>query len=175
MHAECTKFINCKCSVLLGFLNLMAPNFQLCCLLLPQFYRKSHDTFHSLTQDSSYVFSASSAQFGMTFAYFWFWIPRNKPNTDSTETLMNKASDWSWMCQRGLGNIYICTGFLSAFSFWKIQPKLYWIFSCDFWIWPLCTLTDRISQTHEDDTFLCMQWHQEVIAELIALYFINFH
>ena len=120
-------------------------------------------------------FSASSAQFGMTFAYFWFWITRNKPNKDSTEALVNKASDWSWMCQRGLGNIYISTGFLSTFSFWKIQQKLYWIFNCDFWIWPLCTLTDRISQTHEDDTFWCMQWHQEVIAELIALYFINFH
>ena len=59
--------------------------------------------------------------------------------------------------------------------FWKFQPKLYWIFNCDFWIWPLCTFTDLISQTREDDTFWCMQWHQEVIAELIALYFISFH
>ena len=126
-----------------------------------------HKTIH--------FFSASSAKFGMTFAYFCFWIAKNKPNKDSTEALVHKASDWSWMCQRGLGNLYVSTGFLSAFSFWKIQPKLHWIFNCDFWIWPLCTLTDRISQTHEDDTFWCMQWHQEVIAELIALYFINFH
>ena len=175
MHAECTKLHNSKCCALRGFLNLMAPNFELCCFLLPQFYLKSHDTFHSLTQDSSYVFSASSSQFGITFAYFRFWILRNKPNKDSLEALVHKASDSSWMCQRGLVNIYISTGFLSVFSFWKIQPKRYWIFNCDFWIWPLCTLTDRISQTHEDDTFWCMQWHKEVIADLIALYFINFH
>ena len=76
---------------------------------------------------------------------------------------------------KGEGNIYITTSFLSAYRFWKFQPKLYWIFNCDFWIWPLCTFTDRISQTRGVDTFLCMQWYQEVITELIALYFINFH
>ena len=127
-----------------------------------------HKTVHTF-------YSASSAHLGMTFAYFWFWIPRNKPKKDSTEALMRKASDWNWRCQRGLGIIYISTGFLSAFRFWKFHPKLYWIFNCDFWIWPLCTFTDRISQTHEYDTFWYMQWHQEVIAELIVLYFINFH
>ena len=131
--------------------------------------------FYCLIQDSSCILSTSSADFGMTFAYFWFWIPRNKPHKDSTEALARKASDWSRRCQRGLGNIYISTGFLSAFSFWKFQSKLYWIFNCDFWIWPLCTFTDRISQMREDDTFWCMQWHQEMIAELIELYFINFH
>ena len=116
-------------------------------------YRTSYDTFNSLTQDSAYVFPASSAHFGMPFAYFWFWIPRNKHNKDSTEALVRKASDWSWGCQRGLGNIYISIGFLSAFRFWKFQLQLHWIFNCDFWIWPLCTFTDRISQTHEDDIF----------------------
>ena len=175
LHAECTKYQNCKCCALRGSLNLMAPSCELCCLLLPQFYWKPSDKFYCLTQDSSCVISTSSADFGMTFAYFWFWIPRNKPHKDSTEALARKASDWSRRCQRGLGNIYISTGFLSAVSFWKFQSKLYWIFNCDFWIWPLCTFTDRISQTREDDTFLCMQWHQEMIAELIALYFIYFH
>ena len=80
LHLNAQKLHNCKCCALRGSLNLMAPNFELCCLSLPQFYRKSHDTFYSLTQDSSYVLSASSAHFGMKFAYFWFWIPRNKPN-----------------------------------------------------------------------------------------------
>ena len=36
------------------------------------------------------------ARFGMTFAYFWFWIPRNKPKKDSTEASVCKASDCSW-------------------------------------------------------------------------------
>ena len=35
--------------------------------------------------------------------------------------------------------------FFLPFSFWKFQSKLYWLFHCDFWIWPLGTLTDRIS------------------------------
>ena len=157
-----------------GSLNLMAPNFELCCLSLPQFYRKSQDTFYSVTQDSSYIFLASSAHFGMIFAYFWFWISSNTPNKDSMKALVRKGSDRSWRCQSGLGNIYISTGFLSGFSFLKFQPQLYWIFNCDFWIWPLCTFTNRISQTHGVDTFWCMQWHQEVIAELETLYFINF-
>ena len=153
----------------------MAPNCELCCLSLLQFYWKPNDTFYCLTQDSSYVLSTSYANFRMTFAYFWFWIPRNKPHKDSTEALARKALDWSRRCLRVLGNIYISTGLISAFSFWKFQSKLYWIFNCDFLIWPLCTFTDRISQTRKDDTFWCMQWHQEMIAELIALYFINFH
>ena len=67
------------------------------------------------------------------------------------------------------------TGFLSAITFWKFQQKLYWIFNCDFWSWPLCTFTDRISQTHKDETVWCIQWNQEVITELIAFYFIHFH
>ena len=124
LHAGRTKLHNCKCCALRGSLNSMAPNFELCCLSLPQFYRTSHDRFNSFTQDSSCVLSAVSAQFGMTFVHFWFWIPRNKPNKDSTEALMGKASDWNRRCQKGLGNVYITTGFLSAFSFWKFQPKL---------------------------------------------------
>ena len=106
---------------------------------------------------------------------FLFRTPRNNPNKDSKKALVRKASSWSWKCQRGGGNIYIHTGFLSAFSFWKFQPKLYWIFNCDFWIWPLCTFTDRISRTRGVDTFWFMQWYQEVIAELKALNCINFH
>ena len=35
------------------------------------------------------------------------------------------------------------------------------------WIWPLCTFTDRISQTREDDTFWCMQWYQEYKNRLL--------
>ena len=46
--------------------------------------------------------------------------------------------------------------FFLPLIFEKIQPKLYRIFNCDFWIWPLCTFTDRISQTHEEDPFWCM-------------------
>ena len=69
-QSECTKVHNCKCCALRGFLNLMEPNIELCCLSLPQFYRKSHDTFYSLTQDSSYVLSASSTHFGIKFLYF---------------------------------------------------------------------------------------------------------
>ena len=42
------------------------------------FFWKSHDTFYNLTQDSSYVLSASSADFGKLFAYFWFWVPGKK-------------------------------------------------------------------------------------------------
>ena len=124
MHAECTKFQNCKCCALRGSLNLIAPNCKLCCLSLPQFYWKSNDTFYCLTTDSLYVLSTSTAHFGISFAYFWFWIPRNKPNKDSTEALARKASDWSGRCQRGLGNLYIATSFLSALRFWKFQAKL---------------------------------------------------
>ena len=58
--------------------------------------------------------------------------------------------------------------------FLTFQQNLYWIFTCDFWIWPLCTFTDRISQTR-GEYFCCMQWHKEVIAVLIAFYFIHFH
>ena len=40
----------CKCCALRGSLNLMAPNFKMCSLSLPQFYRKSHDAwFYCLT------------------------------------------------------------------------------------------------------------------------------
>ena len=109
----------------------MVPNCELCCLSLPYFYWNSNDTFYCLTQDRSYVLSTISAHFGITFAYFWVWIPRNKPNKYSTAALVSKASDWSGRCQRGLGNIYISVSFLSAFSFWKFQPKLYWIFNFD--------------------------------------------
>ena len=182
---------NCKCCTLQGSLNLMASNCKLFCLSLSQFYWKSNDTFYYLIQDSSYVLSTSSAHFGMTFAYFWILILRNKPNKDSTEALVRKASDWTWRCQRGLGNIYISTGFLSAFSFctppyfgaeyclfavaegwllldigWfvlflKIPAKA--LLNIQLWlcIWPLCTFTDRILQTRGDDTFWCMQWKQE--------------
>ena len=101
--------------------------------------------FKSLTQASSYILSTSFAHFGMTFASFWFSIPRIKPNKNSTDASVYKASHWRWRCQRGWGNIYIFTRFFSAFSFWKFQLKLYWVFHCDFWIWPLCTFTDRIS------------------------------
>ena len=59
--------------------------------------------------------------------------------------------------------------------FWKkVQQKLYWIFNCDFCNWPLCTFTNWISKTRGVDTFWCMQWHQKVISELIALYFYQF-
>ena len=80
--------------------------------------------------------------------------PRKKPNKDSTEALLRKSSDWNWRCQRGFGNIYISTSFLSAFCFWKFQPQLYWIFNCDFWIWPLCTFIDRISKNARRQYFL---------------------
>ena len=98
LHAECTKMHYCKYCALRGSLNLMAPNFELCCLSLPPFYRKSHNTFYCMTQHSSYVLSENSANFGMTFAYFWFWTPRNEPNKHSTTALVSKASDWSWRC-----------------------------------------------------------------------------
>ena len=98
-------------------------------------------------------FSGKFWSFWNAICIFWFWIPRNKPNKDSTETLVRKGSDWSWRCQGALGRIYKSTDFLSAFNVWKFQLKLHWIFNCDFWIWTLCTFTDRISQTHEDDTF----------------------
>ena len=42
------------------------------------------------------------------------------------------AQGFRFECQKGFGNNYIYTGFLSAFSFWKFQPQLYWIFDCDF-------------------------------------------
>ena len=69
--------------------------------------------------DSSYDLSASSVHFGITFAYFWFWILRNYPNKDSTEGLVRKGTDWSWRCQRGLWNIYISTGFFVSLVFKK--------------------------------------------------------
>ena len=66
--------------------------------------------------------------------------------------------------------------FLSAFIVVEHSSQSFnWIFNYDFWTWLLCTFTDRISQTHEDDTFWFLQWYQEVIAEMIALYFIHFH
>ena len=123
----------------------------------------------------SICFPASSAHFGKPFAYFRFWIPRNKPNKDSTEILVRKASGWSCRCRRGIGNIYMSTGFLSAFSVWKSQPQLYWIFNCDFWFDPCALLPTRYRKRTKTILFWYMQWHQEVIAELIALYFINFH
>ena len=78
LHAEWTKMHNCKCCALQGSLNLMAPNFELCCFSLPQFYRKSHDTFNCLTQDSSYVLLENSAHFGMTFEYFLILNPKKQ-------------------------------------------------------------------------------------------------
>ena len=70
LHAICRKLHNRKYCALRRSLNLMAPNCELCCLSLPQLYRKSHDTFYSLTKDSSYVLSASYSHYGMTFANF---------------------------------------------------------------------------------------------------------
>ena len=78
---------------------------------------------------------------------FLIFNPKKQTEQRFYAALVRKASDWSWRCQRGLGNIYISTGFLSALSFWKLQPKVYWIFNCDSCIWPLCNFTDRISQT----------------------------
>ena len=40
---------------------------------------------------------------------------------------------------------------------------------------PVLFLLTGYHKTHKDDTVWCMQWHQEVIAKLIALYCINFH
>ena len=42
---------------------------------------ESHDTFYSLTQDTSYVLLASSAHFGMTFAYFFILNPKETNRT----------------------------------------------------------------------------------------------
>ena len=53
----------------------MAPNYELRCLSLSQFYRKSNDKFYSLKQDSSYVLSTSFAHFGIKFAFFYFECP----------------------------------------------------------------------------------------------------
>ena len=41
LQAECIKLQNCKCCALRGSLNMMAPNFELCCLSLSQFHRNS--------------------------------------------------------------------------------------------------------------------------------------
>ena len=151
------KWHNCKCCALRGSLNLMAPICELVLFIVTAIL--SENTWYVLQFDTSQFirFSASSVHFRMTLVYLWFWIPTKQPNKDSTEALMRKASDCSGRFQRGLGIIYITVGFLSAFSFWKFLPKFYWIFNCDFWIRPLCTFTDRISQKHEDDTSWWMQ------------------
>ena len=94
LPAEFTKLHNCKCCALRGSLNLMAPNFELCCLSLLQFYRKSHDTFFSLTKDSPYVFPSSSAHFGMPFAFFYF---------ESGETNRTKIPRKVWCARLQIG------------------------------------------------------------------------
>ena len=154
---------------------MMAPNFELCCLSLPQFYRKSHDTFYILTQDSSYVFRQVLLILEWHLQIFDF---------ESQETNRTKILRKLWRARLQIG-VECVKGYKGTFTyppafflpvvFLTFQPKLYCIFNCDFWIWPLCTFTYWISQTPENGTFWCMQWHQQVIAELRALFFINFH
>ena len=78
LHAECTKIHYCKCCALRGSLNLMAPNFELCCLSLPQFYRKSHDTFNCLTLDSSYVNFGKFCSFRNDICIFLILNPKKQ-------------------------------------------------------------------------------------------------
>ena len=54
-----------------------------------------------LTQNSSYVLSESSAHFWLTFAYFWFWIQRTKPNKDFTKLCRAKRQIWVKCVKRG--------------------------------------------------------------------------
>ena len=81
LQAECTKLHNCKCCSLQGSFNLMAPNFELCCFSLPQFYRKLHDTFKSLTQDSSYIFSGKFCSFRNDICIFLILNPQKTNRT----------------------------------------------------------------------------------------------
>ena len=84
-------------------------------------YRKSHDTFYCLTQDSLYVFLTILLISEWHLHIFYFEPPQkkttNKPNKDSTKALVYKASDWSGRCLRGGGNIYTSTSFFLPLVF----------------------------------------------------------
>ena len=161
------------CCALRGFPNLMAPNFELCCLSLPQFYGKERDTFDTRQFIRSF---GKFCSFRTDICTFFYLNPKKQieqrfyGSFGAQGLRLELTVSMAMREHLRIHRLSFCLQF-----FWKFEPKLYWIFNCDFRIWPLCTFTDRISQTHEDHTFWCMQWHQEVIAELIALYIIKFH
>ena len=104
----------------------------------------------------SYALPASSAHFRMPFTCFWFWIPRNKPNKDSTEAR--------------------CTRFRLKL---KVSKRIRAIALLNIQLWILDLTHMHFNRPDIANArrryFWCMQWHKKVIAELIALYYINFH
>ena len=81
------------------------------------------------------------SHYGMTFAYFWFCLLRNKPIEDSTEALVHTASDWSWECVKGDQELFkYPPAFYLPLVFFLIQSTLYWIIDCDFMIDPCALL-----------------------------------
>ena len=78
----------------------------------------------------------------MTFAYFWFWTPRN---------ILRKL--WCARLQIGVEGVKGEEGtftYLPAFFLplvFENSSQSFIEYSTDFWIWPLCTFTDRISET----------------------------
>ena len=141
-----------------------------CLIKLKQTYPQNLQIIGSvycLSQDSSCVLSGSFALSKWHLHIFFLYF-------ESIETNRTKMLQKRWCTRLKIGvegvlgeekhlhihRLSFCLLFL------KIAAKVLF----NFYLWPVCTCIIRISQTRDDDTFWCMQWHQEVIAELIAIW-----
>ena len=118
--AECTKMNNYKRYALRDPLSLMGPNFELCCLSLPQFYRQLHDPFYCSTEDSSYVLSDKSALFGIVLLIFDF----ESQETNRTKILRKL---WCPRLQIGVKNVKVEEGTLTYIVFPEIIENEYFV------------------------------------------------
>ena len=70
-----------KCCALRGSFNLMAPNFELCCLSLPQFYRKSHGPFYSLSHKTVNAFFRKILLISERYLHFFAFASKETNRT----------------------------------------------------------------------------------------------
>ena len=113
-----------------------------------------------------YVLLASSVHFGICKCLIL--NPRNKPNKDSTKAIVRNASDWE-------GIFTHQPAFFLPLGFFLNSNKSFIEYSNVTYGFEPCALWPTWYRKRALNTLWCMQWHQEVIAELIALYFIAFH
>ena len=129
------------------------------------FIRKLYDTLYCLTQDSSYVLSKSYAHFGMTFAYFWFWIPRNKPNERFYGSFGAQGFRLEIEGVKGdYGTFTYSPAFFLPLAFENSSQRFIEYSTVTFGFDPCALLPTGYRKRAEDDTFWCMQWHQDVIV-----------